>query len=469
MGWMTEKPKWQPRPEQVRGIELMVQDGTRLFLPPGKGKTSTVLKAFSILKDAGLVDALLVLAPLRVVATSWPQDLARWADFDGLTHVLIHGGKTARIAAMESQADVYLMNVEGLLTSEWKLGKGNALNPAAKKFLAGKRVMLAVDESTTFKNSQSSRFKTLRRYLPMLERVVIMTGTPKPGKVEDLFSQCYLTDGGRDLGQFVTHFRNEYMQLGYDGQWHEQPTAFKRVAERIASTTLQLKDDEVVPLETVDLWVPMPPEMKRPYDELSQEFITFLESGEKLLAKNAGSLLIKLRQLCQGALWVSEDQCVDVHGAKLDVLENLLAELGGEPLFALYAFRHDLTRINGRLGREVPYVGGGVSAQQGAAWCRQFGAGQLPLLLGHPQSVAHGVDGLQNNCSKICWFGLPGWSWEQYYQANRRIQRHGTKADSVTVYRILIDCSIERAILATIEGKAASEAQFLGILREHLQ
>lgn len=451
-------------------MKLIVQGGTRLFLPPGKGKTGTVLKAFQVLKNAGHVDALLVLGPLRVVTTSWPQELAKWSDFEDLSHVTIHGGKTARLKAMQTDADVYLMNVEGLLSSEWKLGPNNKLNPAALAFLKGKRVMVAVDESTKFKESQTSRFKTLKRYLPHMDRVVIMTGTPKPGKVEGLFAQCYLTDQGQDLGQYVTHFRNEYMQLGYDGQWHEQPTALARVAEKIAPTTLQLEDDEVVPLDVVTLWLPMPEEVRRPYEELQKEFITALEGGETIFAKSAGALWIKLRQMCQGALWKDnkEDGYHELHSAKLDALENILSDLDGDPLFCLYQFRHDLARISERLGYQVPYVGGGVSAAQGAAWCRAFGAGNMPLLLGHPQSVAHGVDGLQANCANVCWFGID-WSWENYYQANRRIQRHGTKAEQVRVYRILLDCPTERAMLASVTEKASSEAQFLQLVRRHIK
>ena len=109
--FQKSKPWWHPRSEQLRGCMLIVQDNARLFLPPGKGKTSTVLKTFKSLKKAGFVDALLVLAPLRVITTSWPQDLEKWADFDDLTYTTIHGGRDGRTAAMKEDVDVYLMNV----------------------------------------------------------------------------------------------------------------------------------------------------------------------------------------------------------------------------------------------------------------------------------------------------------------------------------------------------------------------
>lgn len=469
--WTKSKPKWNPRTEQIRGCKLIVSEGgVRLFLPPGKGKTATTLKSFDVLRKLGMVDCLLVLAPLRVITTSWPQDINKWEDFDHLTYATIHGGSEGRQGAMDKDVDIYLMNVEGLLTKEWALGsksRGYPANPAALQFLKGKRVMLVVDESTRFKNSQSARFKTLKKYLPYFPRRVILTGTPKPSKLEDLFGQCYITDMGEDLGQYVTHFRNEYMMMGYDEKWHPQPTAYERIAQKIAATTLQLEDDEAMPLTVADFWVPMPESIKEQYEELKREFITSIE-GKTIMAVSSGVLWGKLRQICQGALWMpGEADFMELHGAKLDAFENLYEELNGDPLFCLYQYRHDYMRIAARLGRPVPRIGSGVSAAQGAAWCRQFGAGATPLLLGQPQSVAHGVDGLQNNCNRVCWFGLD-WSWENYYQANRRVARHGSKADQVFIYRIMMDCPTERAVLASVEGKKSSEEDFLKILRAHL-
>lgn len=493
--WTRLREKLKPRSEQIRGMMLIVRNrGSRLFLPPGKGKTATVLKAFTILKDQNLIDVLLVIAPLRVVMTSWPSQLERWEDFAGLSYVTIHGGKTERLRAMDTAADVYLMNVEGLLSSEWnvtKRGHSYIMNDEALRWLQGKRVMLAIDESTKFKNQKSSRFNVLKRYLPFIHRIVIMTGTPKPNKLEDLFSQAYLTDEGADLGAYITHFRNVYMQMGFDGKFQPLPGALERIAEVMAPTTLQLEDDEGVPTEIIDYWVKLPPAAQAQYDVLAKEFMVSIE-GQTILAPTSAALLGKLRQIAQGAVYfdaneflltqepgaaqpvISYDKFghetrpyVVAHNAKIDVLENLLEELNGDPLFLMYAFKHDIARIAERLGHSVPYVGSGVGAAQGAAWCQSFGAGALPLLAGHPMSVAHGVDGLQNNCRNVCWFGMD-WSWENYYQANKRIARDGTKAEKVFIYRILVDVPTEHAMLESVTSKQASEAHFLACLRRYM-
>ena len=429
------------------------------------GKTTLVLKAFQQLKAMGKVDRLLVLAPLRVITTSWPSDLSRWADFDGLTHVLVHG---ERKEAMDTEADVYLMNNEGLLSKEWSDKKG-AATKYATQWLSDKRTMLVVDESTNYKNSQSARFKVLKRYLHLLNYRTILTGTPQPNKLEDLFAQCYITDRGKDLGEYVSHFRLNYMVPSANGFGFEaQPGADKRVADKIASTTLQLDYKEAVPSVTVPIIVPLPAKVDAFYTELKKEFIALI-ADKLVVAPSAGTVLNKLRQVAQGAIYRDEEKSgyYVLHDAKIDALENLVAELDGEPLFCLTQFRHDVERIRKRFKYDVPYIGSGTSAMAGKEFVQAFSMGEVPLLLGHPQSVAHGIDGLQHGCKNVCWFGLP-WSWEHYYQGNLRVVRHGSKAEQVFIYQILADCSVERGLLAAISGKKESEANFLSILRGHL-
>ena len=457
--------------------------GFRLFLKPGEGKTACVLKAFDILKKLGFVDCMLVIAPLRVITTSWPQQLRYWADFEHLSYQIVHGGPDARRAALETKADIYLMNVEGLLCKEWaavNLNKGGKRprygpNAYAKEWLKSKRVMLVVDESTKFKNNSSLRAMTLKCYLPYTNRRGIMTGTPRPGKLEDLFFQCYITDLGEDLGEYITHFRREYMYPAPDGFGYvEQPGSNERVARKIAPTTLQLESSEVIPTQTIQVWVPIPAALMPKYKELAKEFLTRL-GNDVVMAPNSGVLFGKLRQFAQGAIYdtlsnglFDERRFIKVHDCKLDALENLLEELNGEPAFCLYQYGHDVLRIEERLGRSLPRIGGGVSAAQGAAWGRECGGGALPLLLGQPQSVALGVDGLQHSCNNIIWFGNDP-SWENTYQANFRVARPGNKHDQVYIYHIMMECGVERAIHQIVTTKRENEQNFLDLLRENLK
>src|SRR5690606_23152422 len=72
--------------------------------------------------------------------------------------------------------------------------------------------MLVIDELSSFKNSQSMRFKALRKVAPLCHRVVGLTGTPAPNSLEDLWAQLYLLDRGERLGQTLTRYRDAYFK-----------------------------------------------------------------------------------------------------------------------------------------------------------------------------------------------------------------------------------------------------------------
>lgn len=427
-----------------------------------------MLKAFQELKTEGRVDKLLVLAPLRVITTSWPSELGKWSDFSDLTYTTVHGD---RAGAMRKDVDIYLMNYEALLLKEWCLQSKMGISPAqsALDFLATGRFMLALDESTKMKNCSSKRWKFLKKLLRFFHYRTIMTGTPKPTKLEDLFAQCYITDQGNDLGEYITGFRAKYMMPAHNGfGWDAAPGAFEKVAARIAPTTLQLEYTEAVPSSTVDIVLPFPATLQKQYDELKKEFLTSIDDTV-VMAPNSGVLFGKLRQLAQGALYREDGKdFVVLHDTKIDALMNLVAELDGEPLLVFVSYRHDVERIRARLAAEkmpeAPYIGSGTSAKAGAEAVQAFSMGALPVLLVHPQSAAHGVDGLQNSCCNVAWFGLTE-SWENYYQGNLRVVRSGNTAEQVFIYRIMVDCGIEHAVKAIVESKRDSEAEFLSIVR----
>jgi len=455
---------FSPRPAQIDLMGKIMEGNARAFLKPGRGKTSCCFFAFEMLKELGMVDTMLVLGPLRVVTTSWASELDKWEGLENITCSLIHGDIPGKMA---TPADVYLMNVEGLLSEQWRLTDKKEPNEAARQWLKSKgKVLLIVDESTLFKNPNTRRFATLRKYLPYINRKVILTGTPRPGTLADLFSQCYITDQGKDLGKFITHFRRSYMQPTWDGfGWEERPGSADEVAKKIAATTVMSDpEDKDMPTREHCLLAPLTEDLKKQYKELEREFILELENAS-IQAINSGVLYGKLRQFAQGAIFGDGGKLHEIHDLKLQLLENLLRELGGEPAFCLVAYTHDYDRISEYLGYDVPKIGAGVSARAGAELCDRFGRGEIPLLLGHPQSVARGIDGLQKSCSNVIWFAIDP-SWEQTYQANLRVVRSGNTAGSVDIYRLMLNCSIEHALLKKIDAKEENEKNFLLGLRD---
>lgn len=454
----SSKPRWNPHDYQKRAIKLLLSQGSGgLFLDPGLGKTSTVLAAFKILKEKGYAKKMLIVAPLRPAYKVWPDEIEKWSDFQGLTYTILHGSE--KNENLTEDVDIYIINPEGLL---W-------LFDPLRRY--PKFDVLCVDESSKFKDSTTKRFKLLKPLLPSFARRWILTGTPVPNGLEDLFGQMFILDLGRSLGRYITHFRNLYFQRsGYNVyDWKPMPGAFHRVVEKISPLVLQLNAEDYLKMPELvytDIKVVLPPAARKIYDEVENDFISLLDSGN-LVAANAAVAGIKCRQIANGAVYQSGPEGrehVVIHGEKLDALESLLAELNGAPTLVLFEFNHDQVRIQERLG-DVPVLGAGVSGKKLEAIIDRFNAGDIPTLLGHPASMGHGLN-LQGSCRHVIWFGIT-WNLEFYDQAIARVYRQGQKADRVFVYHLVAEKTLDEKVLKVLTAKDKTQQGLLRELHRH--
>lgn len=443
---------WTPHPYQVRAIKLLLsQAAGGLFLDPGLGKTSTVLATFKVLKQKGLASKLLIIAPLRPCYKVWPDEIKKWADFSDLHYSILHGSR--KEMNLQENVDIYIINPEGLL---W-LFQPKTSRP---NFDA-----LCIDESSKFKDSTTKRFKLLKPLLANFKRRWILTGTPVPNGLEDLFGQIYILDSGRSLGRYITHFRNNYFQRsGYNlYDWRPRAGAFQEVVEKISPLILQLSAEDYLQMpELIYQTVPvtLPPQARRIYEDVEEQFFTQMESGN-LVAANAAVAGVKCRQIANGAVYDADKTIIPIHEEKLDALESLLGELGGAPTLVLYEFDHDRTRILSRLG-PTPVLGAGVSGGKLDSLIDDFNAGRIPVLLGHPASMGHGLN-LQGSCHHIIWYGIT-WNLEFYDQAIARIYRQGQRADRVFVYHLVASDTLDEKVLRVLATKDRDQQSLLRAL-----
>jgi SNF2 family DNA or RNA helicase len=389
---------------------------------------------------------------MRVSQTVWPSELAKWTDFENLTHTILHGPQ--KRMNLNKDVDIYLINPEGLL---WLLQPGMPFNFDA----------LCVDESTRFKNSQSKRFKLLRPYLPRFKRRWILTGTPNPNGIEDLFSQIYMLDLGRSLERFITHFRKEYMEPdGYSMfSWKPKSDAYERILPKIAPLILQLSAEDYLQMPELvyrNLYVDLPKESRQTYLEVENNFYTEL-AGEELAVANIAAAGTKCRQIANGAVYGTDKTVHEIHNEKLDALESFVEELSGKPCLLLYEFIHDRERITARLG-SVPTLGD-MAQKEFQKTVDRFNAGEIPVLLGHPGTVGFGLN-LQGACHHICWFGIP-WNLEFYDQAIARVYRQGQKESHVFVYHIVARDTLDEVVMRSLTSKDREQQGLLHSIHEY--
>jgi len=443
---------------------MMQQAALGLFMKPGLGKTSTVLAAFKILKSKGLISKMLLIAPLRPMYNVWPQEIEKWSTFHGITYSIIHGDKET---GLSNDADIYIINPEGLL---W------LFDPKFKRFDPERYDILCVDESTRFKNSQSKRFKLLRKRIPYFKRRWILTGSPQPRGIMDLFSQIYILDDGNSLGRYITHFRNKYFYQPnpYGKQYEYVPHdwAFADIVERIDPLVIQINTEDhlqMPELIRVNTVVSLPDYARGIYEQVEDDFIARVEEGV-IVAQNAAAAGTKCRQIANGAVYIetgevpksSKREYEVIHDTKIEALKDLIEEIEG-PVIVAYEFRHDVERIL-EVFPNASVIGGGTSAKKGSEIIEAFNRGEVDMLIGHPASMGHGLN-LQAACSTVIFFGIP-WNFEYYEQLIGRVWRQGQAAETVMVYHIVCAGTLDEKVIQVLQGKERSQKRLLEALSD---
>lgn len=472
---LKQLSSWKPRSFQKTGVKLAVSQACLgLLLPPGAGKTSICYMTMSILLAKGFINKVLVICPVRPMYRVWPHQKDRFEEFKHLRVGVLHGDDKDEVL-LSDDYDVYVVNPEGL---DWLFATHTVVNSKGKRekkvdkvrlaWLAAKFQMLIVDESTKFKNSQTNRFKLLKEFVPKFKRRMILTGTPTPKGLLDLFGQIYILDEGQSLGRYITHYRTEYfVPSGFGGyDWKPQHDADQRIAAKISQLVLRmdLKDAEIDLPEIVldDIWVDLPPTARKLYDKMEDDLVAEMEDGA-IVADNAAVASGKCRQIANGCLidtatgaWMK-----GIHDEKLNALTDLVEDLQGEPLLITYEFKPDAEKIMEAL--KCPNISSG-NAKKDDKNIELFSNGLLPTVMGNPQSIALGIDGLQDSCCHIAMYGCT-WNLQDYLQVIDRIRRQGNKSKRVWLHRILARNTLDERMVRTLAQREVTQEDFMTLLK----
>jgi hypothetical protein len=420
----------------------------------GAGKTGIVLALMDALMfDRFEVEATLVVAPKRVVR-QWAQEARKWAFGRFFRFREYLGPSHERNAALEAvlagQGNVLVVSFEffpelmqSIRLDQWPFGlvvfdEASRLRNGGRRGSVGWKAMNAVSAKTR-------------------ARMVLMSGSPRPGTAHELFAPVFLLDQGQRLGKTLTGFRAEYLepnkQNRHTGQiysWRLRPGMEAALYGRIADLYFAVAPDLGLQSVTIDREVTLPASVGAMCQSLRGTQVIDLDVLE-LTAASQGSVEGKLHQICQGAVFDDAGKVVVLHDEKLDELEDLVNEIDG-PLIIAYWYTHDLERLQRRFPKAVD-----IATDDGLAAAK---AGRVQLALLHPQAAGHGVDGLQAHFSAIVWFAVPA-SFELYDQANKRIVRSGQR-EIVRIYRIVAANGLvdPKAIQRLADKEAEQDAFF---------
>ena len=429
-----------------------------VLLDMGLGKTSITLTALaSLLFDSFEVHKILILAPLRVARNTWSAEIEKWDHLKDLKYSVAVGTAAERIAALKAEADIYIINRENV---QWLI---------AESGIPFDFDMVVIDELSSFKNHQTKRFKALMKVRTKVKRIVGLTGTPSSNGLMDLFAEFRLLDMGERLGRFIGQYRTAYFQPDKrNGQiifsYKPLPGAEKQIYDRISDITISMKSTDHLQMPKLissGYEVQLSDKERGKYYRLKADLVLELTDGE-ITAANAASLSGKLSQMANGAIYDDKQEVIEIHGRKLDALEDIIESMNGRPLLVAYWFRHDLKRISERLNSlHIPF-----SKLDTTASIRRWNSGELPVALIHPASAGHGLN-LQSGGSALVWFGLT-WSLELYQQTVARLWRQGQESETVVVQHIITKGTIDERIMKALELKDTSQSALIDAVKANL-
>ena len=416
---------------QNRAIEFIKsKKRCGLFLGLGMGKTTASLTAMSDALDSMTVAKVLVIAPLRVANSVWAQETKQWTHLSHLRVSVCTGNERTRMAALQRDADIYTINRENVPWLVKLYGKKWPFDA------------VIVDESSSFKSPSSQRFKALKRALPFTDYVVLLTGTPSPNGLLDLWSQMYLVDFGERLGKTMTGYKQRFFESDYMGYKFTPRQGSSEAIHRLLSDkvlSMSAEDYLQVP-DRIDLVerVELPPKVFVQYQEFERTLLAELDDGQEIEAISAAVLANKLLQWSNGATYTdSLGNWSELHSVKLDALADLVEQNSSENMLVAYNYKTDLERLQVRFPDAVV-----MDKQQETI--DRWNRGEIQMMLAHPASAGHGLN-LQKGGSMLVWFGL-NWSLELYQQFNGRLHRQGQTRPVRVVHIVASGCMDERVI-----------------------
>lgn len=396
-----------PRPYQhlIRDFGLQ-HERCNIFASPGMGKTSATLDIFESLRMFGEAKRMLVLAPKRVALKTWPAEVPKWQESFGHLRIAAAIGKPdERLAALRSNPDILTINYDQI---EWLIEQYGDAWPFD---------MVAADESTRLKNLRvsfqhgrkkdgsagaehirgqgSSRAKALAYVAhSKVRRWLNLTGSPAPNGLTDIWGQQWFVDGGRRLGNsydaYVQRFFRNMARGGEYTDWQPMPFSQPLIESLMRECSITVDAKDWFPLEKVierDIYIDLPPKVRKHYLEVEKDWFTELESGAEVEVFAAGSKTQKLLQIASGSIYTDTDTKTweAIHDEKIEALQSLKEETNGESLLVAYHFKPDLIRLKKAFPKAVV-----LNEDRHAE--DKWNEGRIPMLFVHPASAAHGLN-----------------------------------------------------------------------------
>jgi len=406
----------------------------------GTGKTSAAAWAADYLLTKGVINRVLIICPLSIMDTAWRADLFRTVMHRSVG--IATGSKRQREEIINSDVEFVIINFDGVKVVPEALRNGGF-------------DLIIIDEATAIKTVTTDRWKIINSLVKPNTWVWAMTGTPAAQSPEDAYGIARFVRP-ESVPKYFNTWRDKVMLKVTQFKWvpkaNSQQTVYDTLQPAIRYTKEECLDLPDILYATRE--VPLTPQQNKYYARIKQEMVA-LAAGEEITAANAASMLNKLLQISQGAVYTDTGEVIEFDiKPRLAELTSIIDSTAHKVL-VFVPFRHVTELLKAALVQHlgdpnmVEVIQGGVSAGARAETIKRFQTEDNPkVLLLAPAATAHGIT--LTKADQIVWWG-PIPSTEYYLQANARAHRAG-QTNKVTVTH-LQGSPVERHMYTMLQGK----------------
>lgn len=447
--WGKPPPERMPFAVQIATCRMLVENPRAFVLNHmGTGKTKTALWAWDYLNRNGMAKKLLVVAPLSTLNFVWAREV--FSTLPERKVQVLHGTKQQRLDRLAQDADIYVINHDGLKVIESELWTRADIDT------------LVLDELAVYRNN-SGRSKKMRKFADRFSIVWGMTGSPMPNEPTDVWAQCMIVSPGR-VPRFQTHARDMLMTHVSNFVWRPKPDAVQRAFSWMQPSCRYSLDDvvELPPMVSRTIDVPMSPEQDRTYKRVATAMVALVKD-KKITALNAGAAMNKLLQIAGGWVYTVRPEFVRVDPTPRILALADLIEAAGEKVIVAVPYRHmieGISKILSMKGVDIDHcvVHGDTKDRENIFNLFQ-NTDKYKTMLVHPQCVSHGLT--LTAADTIIWY-LPITSLDIYDQLNARITRIGQAHKQQLLH--LQATPIERRIYKMLRDHQKMQSLFLDLV-----
>ena len=469
---MNYRFKTKPYKHQLTALEKSWNRETyAYFMEMGTGKTKVLIDNLAMLYDKGKVNGALIVAPKGVVGTWYNNEIpAHLPDHIENVPVLWQANitkeqsrKLGNLFKIGEELHILIMNVEAFSTT-----KGVDF---ARKFLSSHNTLMAIDESTTFKNPKAKRTKSILKLSEMAKYRRIMTGSPVTKNPLDLYSQCeFLSPWHLDFQSYYA-FRTRYAIMknaNIAGRQIQLVAGFQRLGE--LSEKLNPFSYRVLKSDCLDLpdkiymkrQIKLSPDQFKVYDQMKKEALATL-NGKKVTTVNALTQLMRLHQITCGHFTSDDGMTQPIKNNRIDELMDVLEETEGKAIIWAH-YQYDITNIIKEVikvhgpGSIVDYYGLTPQDQRQKNIKKFQNDDKCRFIVGTPATGGYGITLTAANT--VVYYSN-GYDLEKRLQSEDRAHRIGQKR-SVTYVDLICEETVDEKIVKALRKKINIASEVLG-------